>query len=632
MPSGGDRGASGDPGVSGAGDAGRRGRWRRWADGSGAVAVVTWLVTAPLAFFLPGLIDRDPLATGAAAVPMAAAFCLVIAGFAVAVRGSERRSGVGRWLGAVAGVAAGLAATWTALTLRAALVGTPFGFGGLVGDMGRTTASATHYTATLASSDTLVPSLPSEYPPFYPWLIGRTAVLLDQPAWRLVADFEVVFMSASVLAGFLLWRRLVGDWPALAISVLTMVTWSDPRKAYEVLTLVIFVPWALEVFARPPRGRLHWLPAGLLGGLIAMTYQAWVVFAAAGLGAIALLTWRGLADRAERRAYLRRLGLVALFATLVSAWYVGPFLWGTLTRDNQNLSDLYASTSVNEGLFPFLQVTPLGLLQLVGLVGLVWLWRTAWWASPLLLLVGGVYAYRLLAMLRFAATGHTSFLHYTPRLYTVLLTIAGVLVVLHAAPRVVQRWGVRVPRLVVPAALAVVLAWTATTFTMTWMPEAGNRYAVAAHTEPLPGGAYPRHAPSEGRRGWFPVAPIEEVVEQVLGPDPRRVTLSTDDRIFSYLPWPGYLDSDRTASNSLVRWDDRYAEVRRLAATPDPVSFAAASANTRFGPIDVFILRATADGWHWRDVKFLPTQFTPDRWTVIGGLPAGTIVAIRLAS
>lgn len=603
------------------------GAWRRWT-GPAMVSVVTWLLAAPAAFILPSQIDQSPLSAGAPMLPLTAAFCLVIAVFAAVARWSGR--------GWIAGVGAGLAAAWTVLMLRTALIGTPFGFGGLVGDMARTTASATRYTTTLASSDTLVPTLPSEYPPLYTWLIGRTSVLLDVPAWRLVADFEVLFISASVLAGFLLWRRLAGDWVALAITALTLVTWSDPRKAYEVLTLVIFVPWALEVFARPPRPRLHWLPAGLLGGFLAVTYQAWLVYAASGLAVIALLAWRGLTDRAQRREYVRRLLLVGLVTAVVSAWYVGPFLWATLTRGGQRVSDEYVSSSINTGLFPFLAATPLAVLQLVGLVGLVWLWRsrTAWWARPLLLLVLACYAYRLLAMIRFGFTGHSGFLHYTSRLYGVLFTVAGVLVIMHVVPVAVRRLGQAPPRLAAPAALAVVLAWSATTFTLAWMPTAtssgpANQHALAAHTEPLPDGGYPRYAPAEGRRAWLPVTPIQEAVERVLGPQPRPVTLAADGRLFSYLPWPGYLDSDRTAGSTLSRWDERYAEVRRLAGITDPGLFHAVSANTRFGPIDVFVLRAEENGWSWRDLRFRPTQFAPDRWTVVTDLPADVVVAIR---
>jgi hypothetical protein len=593
----------------------RRGAARRWVNGSTA-AVLTWLVATPVAYVLPALAGGNPLSPRATTIPLVAALCLVVGFFVVTVR----------WSGdVVAGVAGGLAAAWMALMLRAALVGTPFGFGGMYGDLSRTTASATRYTTTIASSDTLLPSLPSEYPPLFTWLIGRASVLLGVPAWHLVAGAQVLFLSAAVLVGFLLWRRLVGAWMALAIPALTVVTWADPRKGYEVITLMIFVPWALEVFARPPRARMHWLPAGLLGGFIAMTYQAWLVYAALGLLALVVIAWR---TESDRWAYLRRLALIVSVSFVVSSWYVVPFVWATLTRGGQQVSDLYASTSVNDALFPFLTVSPIGILQLVGLVGVVWLWRSVWWARPLLLMIVGVYAYRLLAMIRFGLTGHTGFLHYTARLYTVLFTIAGVLVLAHVAPIIVRRLRLTPPRLATAGLLAIVLAWTAATFTTTWMPPK-SQYAMDAQIEPLPGGGYPKYAPKDGRRAWFPATQVAQAVEGVLGPHPRRVTLSVDDRLFAYLPWPGYLDNARTAAATLSHWDERFAEIKRLVATKDPQAFATASHNTKFGPIDIFVLSKTTDGWAWGSQRFTPAQFAPQYWTVIDGLPSNIVVAIR---
>jgi hypothetical protein len=582
-------------------------------------AVLTWLAATPVAFLLPDRLDRDPFATGATILPLTVAFCLVIAGFAVTAGGRVNGD-------RVAGVAAGLAAGWITLALRFALTGTPFGFGGLVGDMSRTTAAATRYTTTLASSDTLVPELPAEYPPLYTWLVGRAAVLLGEPTWRLLADFEVLFMSAALLAGFLLWRRLVPAWVALALSAASVLTWSDPRKAYEVLTLVIFVPWILDLLGRAPRRRMHWLVAGLVGGFIAITYQAWLVYAAPGLLGLAVLTWRGEPDR---RAYLRHLALTGAVTGAIASWYVVPFVWAVLTLGGDRVSDRYVSASINDGWFPFLTGTPLGMLQLVGLVGLVWLARSAWWARPLLLLVVGVYAYRLAAMVRYLFTGHTAFLHYTGRLYAVLFTVAGVLVVIHVTPPLVRRLRLRAPALAAPAALAVALCWAAATFTVGWLPEHGDRFAVAAHTEPLPGGDYPRYAPAEGRRARFPVPEVRRVVREVRGPQARPVALSVDDRLFAYLPWPGYLDNDRTAGSTLSRWDERHAELRRVVAIRDPAAFTTAIADTRFGPIDVLVLRESADGWRWRDLRFAAGQFDPVRWSVFRGLPGGIVVAVR---
>ncbi|MEV1287833.1 arabinofuranosyltransferase [Micromonospora sp. NPDC049679] len=580
------------------------------------MAVVVWLLATPVGFVLPGLVGRDPFSPGGPVLPLLAAVALTGAVLLAALRWRVQ---------ALAGAAAGLAAAWLALMLRTALHGTPFGFGGLAGDMMRMAASVTRYSVTATTSDTTILGLPSEYPPLYAWSIGRASALLDIPAWRLLADAEVLTMSAALIAAFVLWSRQFNAWVAFAVSSLSLAAWSDPRKAFEVLALAVFVPWALETFARPTGRRLHWLPAGLLGGFLVVTYQAWMVYAAFAIITLMVLTWRA---EPNRGAYLRHLGLVVLVSFIASSWYVVPYLWSSFGEGGEMVSDLYISDSYTSGMLPFFEINPLGILEFVGLVGLVWLWRSTWWARPLLLIALSAFVYRMLAMARFLLSGHTMFGHYTVRLYEVVLAIAGVLVVAHVAPIVLRRMRLTPPRAVGAAALAVVLAWAGVSFTKGWMPD-GSAYSVSAHAEPLPGGGYPPYAPRTGKRTWFPVEPVRREVEKITGPDPQLVTLAVDERLFSYLPWPGYISNDRTAGSTMSRWDERMSELRRLTRTTDPAAFAAESATTKFGGIDIFVLRRKPDGWAWNDLRFAPAQFDKAHWTVIDGLPQDVVVAVR---
>lgn len=594
---------------------------RRWAANPSFLAVAVWLVTLPIAALLPRLADADPFGNEAWATALAAGFVCVVLVLALALwRGTNP---------ALAGVSAGLMATWVALTLRLVLQATPFGFGGLLGDAGRQTATATRYSVTAAPADAWIPGLPAEYPPLYFWLTGRAAAILDTPAWQLIGEAEVLTMSGAVIAGFLLWRRLISPWLALVVVGLTLVTFGDPRKPYEVVVAVAFLPWVIATFARPPAGRLRWLPAGLIGGLIVMTYQAWLVFGALGILAIIAITWRRAADR---RRYLLHLVGVGVVAAAAAAWYVVPFLWATLTRETTATSDLYGPGSLLQNMFPFLAVTPLGVLQLVGLGGLLWLRRSAWWATPLLLLAASAYLYRIVATVRYSINGHTAFLHYTSNLYAVALVAAGVLVIAHAVPRIAQRIQTPPARGAVAGALAVVLSWTGYAYGQQWMPVAeqpSSHYSAEAHTEPLPGGGYPRYAPVADRSEWFPVDQISEFVERTTGPDPHRVTLTVDDRLYAYLPWPGYMSTSRMAAGSLMLWDRRRAELARLTTITDPAGFTAASADTEFGPIDIFILYRAGGAWVWDDLRFSPTQFDRAAWAVADDLPSDIVVAVR---
>ncbi|MFA1537985.1 arabinofuranosyltransferase [Actinomadura monticuli] len=598
-----------------------------------ALAVAAWAVATPIAMLLPDVAGRNPFTPRGAVLPIAVGGLLLAAGLAfAAVRRDASRTE------AASGIAAGLLAAWVALALRTSLHGTPFGFAGLVGDEGRMSAMATRYTATAVPTDGIVAGTATEYPPLFPWLVGRGAALLDVDAWRVLGDAQTLTISGAVLVTFLLWARLVPAPAALAVSAAALATFADPRKAHEVVALAVFVPWVAATFGRPPRGRLHWLPAGVLGGLVVATYLGFVLWGAAGILVLAWLAWRAADDR---RRYLAYLGKVVAVAAVTAGWYVVPYGLALLRDGGQMVSDQFPAPAITGEPFPFLAVTPLGVLQTVGLLGVIWYRRAAWWATPLLCLVASAYLYRAVAASRYIVTGHTGLYYHTARMITVVLAIAGVLTIVRAAPGLVRRLATRdtIPHGVTATALAGLIGWSAFTYWHSWTPPTSDvaaaggtrRYATLAHTEPRPDGGLPRYAPARPTTRWFPVTPIRNAVAGVLGADAAPRTLSYDERLFAYLPWPGYIAVDRTAASSTTLWDDRHAALAALAAIPDPDAFAAASANTRFGRIDVFVLRAaSASSWVWGDVRFRPAQFAPTHFTV-RTLPNDTVVAIRRA-
>ena len=63
---------------------------------------------------------------------------------------------------------------------------------------------------------------------------------------------------------------------------------------------------------------------------------------------------------------------------------------------------------------------------------------------------------------------------------------------------------------------------------------------------------------------------------------------------------------------------------------PSPERFAQASANTRFGGIDVFVLRRTGATWYFDDrVEFNPDSFRGPEFDVVDDLPSGLVLAVR---
>jgi hypothetical protein len=585
------------------------------------VAVTTWLVTLPLAYAVPRWSSIDPFTLRAIALPVGIGLALTACLLAVALWRSTD---------VLAGVAAGVLASWIVLALQTALHGTPFGFAGLQGDMGRMSANVTRYTATSSSADSWVPGLPAEYPPLYPWVTGKAGLLLGIAPWRLLADAEVLTISFAVVAAFVLWRRLVSAPVALAISALSVLTWGDPRKAHEIVTLAVALPWLILTFGRPPRGRLHWLIAGGIGGLLVVTYPGWLVYCTLAGAFLVITTWRA---ESRRRAFVLHLAGVFCVSVLLSCWYVVPFLAATFRLDGQPLIQFWVPPHLFMDMFPFMSMSPVGLLQLAGLVGVLMLRGRVWWASPMLVVVVGAFLCRVVGLISLAVRGQTMLMQYTPRLYGLALTISGVLYLAYLAPRAVRALALANARVGGAVTVAILVSWAAFGYLMAWMPGSGraitNAYAARAHLEPMHDGTYPTFGPPAKRVSWFPVEPIRAAVASVRRGRAVGVTLSPDERLYSYLAWPGYMGTDRTSAHTLARWDDRRAEVRRIAGITDPAAFEAVSRATAFGPIDVFVLVRRNGRWCWLQTCFRPVQFDRAAWVIRDHLPQHVVVAIR---
>jgi hypothetical protein len=615
----------------------------------GALAVSVWLVGLAAAVVVVRAWDLDPFSVGGAVMPMGVGCAVGAVVVAAALRWS------GAW---VAGVATGLYAGWVALTTSTSLHGTPFGFGQMSGDAGRFTAMATRYTVTSVSSDPLLPSVPSEYPPLYPWVAGHLSRLLDRPAWTLMGDMQVVVLSAAFVAGYLVWRRCVGPWTAFALVALAPAVWADPSKDYELLALLVFIPWVLRTFVlRPGEGGLSWWAAGVVGGLLVTLYQAWLLYSVLALVVLALV---GLRVAPDRRRHLLRLVGIGVTATAVASWYVIPLFWGLATSGAPRVSDLWMSGAITDRplFLPFTETGPVAVIQVVGLLGCVLYLRRTWWSMPLLVLVVANYVYRIAYLVRTAHDNHTGYLQYTETVVGMVLLVAGILTVAHVVPAVLARvsllpadraaTGVASElaarqRLVMLTATTLVVAFAAVQGWQDWIPAPrGLRNSVApsgtpnratdAHRELLPDGSRTRFAPGAAYQSRpFPAERVLDVVDSSWRGDQPPVVLSYDQRLFAFRPLLGYCPVDRVSTNTLVRWDDRAAELVRLSQETDPARFADRVTRTRFGRIDVFVLRTVSGTWRWGQLRFDPRLFDTPAFDVVL-LPDNVRVAIRRPS
>lgn len=631
-----------------------QGRWGRVAGSPGWVAAGAWLVCTPVAWLIPSLVGANPWTMRGGVLPLAVGGAVA---FAVGVLAWWSR---GRWMPALAGAAAGMFAAYVVLVLRTALHGTPYPFEGPYGDTARFMASVTRYTRAWVSRDGIVGSVPSEYPPLFPWVAGKIAWLLGIPGWKAVQPAEILGASLSVLVAFWMWLRVTAAPAALGISVLVLTVFGAPNKVYEALAMAVVVPWILLTLARPERGRLHWAVAGVIGAALVLTYYAYLAFAAIG---VAVLIWSVWRSEPERSAYLRYLGKVAGVILVLSSWWWVPYGWAML-HGGQQVADMFQAAQIPSNPFPFLDTSPLGLMELLGLGALLLFWRRSWWAGPLLLILFGAYGYRVLGMLRWVLSAHSSLFYYTTELISTVLLAGLVLAVAESGPpaRRLAAWlqgalpaSARGRGSVGVPVLTVLLAFAGYTYWSTWMPANGwqadlrggampndpqtfqSGLARQAHEVALPNGShthYGRFAPRQ--IGLLDIRTTQSTVEKVRGRNAVPSTLSDSDSLFAFLPYNGYMDTDRNASLAPVQWDERFADLMRLTRTTDPAAFADASAHTRFGAIDVFILYDDgAKGLRWRPWRvpttptFQRSQFDPSRF-VIKDLPGREFLAVRI--
>jgi len=602
-------------------------------------ALVTWIICLPVAYVGARLGPADPFRLRVAMIPVV----VLIAGVVVAGVVSRRLPA-----DLASGIGAGLFGGWVAFTLRVALHGTSYGFGGLVSDAGRMAAMAGTYSRTWQSADGIVPSVPSNYPPLFPWLVGRASALINVPAWKLLGPAEAITLSFAVVAGYMLWRRLLPGPLALAVTLPVLLGFSLPDKAYEIVALAVLVPWAIATFGDPPRGRLHWLPAGLIGGLTILWYWLFIVFAALGILALAVLTWRASQDR---RGYARHVVLTVIVALVVASWYLVPYLgWGLLHGSSQTEFQ-YLGGGIQDSPLLFLAATPLGVLQLIGVIGVLWYRGRVWWGKPMLVLIAGTYAYWLLGLAAFIVANHHLLLQDTPRLIGPMLAAAGVLTIARAAPGIVRWLSIRaVPAGLPTLSLCLLSIFVAITAWQAWMPggpasvtglyqpavSTAKDDATLAFTQALPDGSYSPAAPVGIRQPWFPTDPIKKDVASVLGKGAAPVTLSDSEQLFPFVNWPGYIAVTRSAAGIDTDWPTRYGALRKLSQVTDPAAFATAAAHTAFGPIDVFILLRTGPGqWSWTPaatpdgpVTFTPAQFSSDAFAVFN-LKDNYVLAVR---
>lgn len=242
---------------------------------------------------------------------------------------------------ALAGLATGVVAGGVVVALR----GTPWGLGGQEGDPSVLIAMANSFLHGEGMSGI--------YPPGFPALMALWAKIRYDGApggtGFALKDFQIFFTAVAGPMAYLAWRLLLRPFWALLIAVPSAVLFLDPIRPYSHATMIVLLP-LLGVFLREMRRvddgplrrtLLRGAVLGLVFGLLFLWYSGWYVWAAPGVGLLALFLfpWRGGARVVKRAGAF-------VGVTLLTAGVVGAPLLYQMVRLGSETPDRYAFLAV----------------------------------------------------------------------------------------------------------------------------------------------------------------------------------------------------------------------------------------------------------------------------------------------
>jgi len=282
-----------------------------------------------------------------------------------------------------------------------ALHGTRWGYNALWSDASFRTEAATRYADSWRLTDYAYAGAPPYYPPLLGWLQGRTAALLDVPAWTVMKPSQVLLAALVPLLAWCLWRRLVPPLQAALVVAATAVLTAHPLKSDEWLVVVCAVPWWMDLVRgvrAPGVRRWPWWGHGLVGGVVLLTHTFFLL----PLAVATVVGWT--VDAARRRrpelGVRRAAGVVAVGLLVASPYWVPQVLVRLRGDPTDSFQLRYSFPGADVPPWP-LPTSVEGTLGLIGVCWLVWslrAWRVHGRRDPLAGAVAVAWVGALLTM------------------------------------------------------------------------------------------------------------------------------------------------------------------------------------------------------------------------------------------
>ena len=534
-----------------------------WLVGIGAIVVAVAIVAAA-----PKAVEGNPTVEVVTQVLLALAIGFGV--FVVALRLSPNATGF-------------LVALLTGLFLcgGAAILlnATPFAPLGAVADQSYRTAYLTKLAHHWTFVDYDYKGLPSFYPPLFFWVLGRTSALLGIAAWKMLKIGTLAAAFLVPVAGWFLWRPMVGPRRAAAVVVLTSLVVQEWYVPHLWLATALFVPWwcwyVLGAGRNAPLSRGQIAAAIAIGTVATLTY--WYVVLIGVVQLVVLLALRPVFRRNRwepEPPRLREMWFVLGGTAIVTAVFWLPLAVSVLTTPGaQTMQNRYFPSEQVPLPLDFLTFDLKGVVLLVGLVSLAATAARNRVSLHLLGIVVAGYVVYLLGYLGFLGdnplgTGHT------PVIINFCLAAGAALGGMELARAlIVER---RVSWIDATAAVGVVVALVV-----------GVTFAL--------GQTAVRDIPflKEQRAARYPTALIHDFERATRGDYAEKVVLTDDTDLASFLPVYVFNTSDAHYSHPAALFNDRADLLVELSREDDPELFALAFTHNRYDRIDYVSLHSS---------------------------------------
>ncbi|HZK32463.1 MAG TPA: galactan 5-O-arabinofuranosyltransferase, partial [Corynebacterium sp.] len=450
---------------------------------------------------------------------------------------------------------------------------------------------------TWANQDMNYADLPTYYPLGWFWLGGRLAMLLGMPGWEVYQPWAIVSLAAGASLLVPVWQRLSGSLPvatatALITTAITLVMAADEPYA---AVIAMMVP-AMTILARRAVHGSRWAMAAmiLLLGVSASFYTLYT-------GAAALMTVIvALVVAATQRTWLPvlRLIIIGVGSILLALICWGPYLWAVLSGQPSEPAAAQNFLPVESTWVPvpFLALSVIGLLSLVGLVYLILRFRPdrdiRAMGVGLLVFYGWALASMLISLL-----GTTLLGFRIDTLIAVQFATLGVLGLAALPQAGLHRLfpaGVSAERRRQGTVLLAVLVLLSGIHYAQRIPERNEDALDHAYTDTDGYGDRADRFPPDAA-GHYPR--VDEEIRSHGHEPTDTVVLTDDNRFLSFNPYYGFNAFTAHYANPLGTYQARNDVIERWAAESweelaEPEDFAAALDEAPWRAPDVFIFRA----------------------------------------